>query len=107
MTAATACRWSRSKDLSRVFDVSKPWLNRVIEGEPQAAPQAVTDVSFTIGQRETVALVGESGSGKSTVAKMVVGPAAPDRGQPSPSTASTCGRRRAPPSARRCAGASR
>ncbi len=24
------------KNLSRVFDVSKPWLNRVIEREPKA-----------------------------------------------------------------------
>ena len=31
--------------------------------------RAVTDVSFSIGKRETVALVGESGSGKSTVAQ--------------------------------------
>jgi oligopeptide/dipeptide ABC transporter ATP-binding protein len=32
---------------------------------------AVDDVSFTIGQREIVALVGESGSGKSTVARLL------------------------------------
>jgi peptide/nickel transport system ATP-binding protein len=61
------------KNLSRVFDVSKPWLNRVIEHEERKLLRAVTDVSFDIGKRETVALVGESGSGKSTVAKMVVG----------------------------------
>ncbi len=61
------------KGLSRVFDVSKPWLNRVLEQEERKLLRAVTDVSFAIGKRETVALVGESGSGKSTVAKMVVG----------------------------------
>ena len=61
------------RNLSRVFDVSKPWLNRVIEHEERKLLRAVTDVSFDIGKRETVALVGESGSGKSTVAKMVVG----------------------------------
>jgi peptide/nickel transport system ATP-binding protein len=32
---------------------------------------AVDDVSFTIGEREIVALVGESGSGKSTVARLL------------------------------------
>jgi oligopeptide/dipeptide ABC transporter ATP-binding protein len=67
--------------LSRVFDVSKPWLNRVLEGEERKLLRAVTDVSFDIGRRETVALVGESGSGKSTVAKMVVGLLEPTGGR--------------------------
>jgi peptide/nickel transport system ATP-binding protein len=66
--------------LSRVFDVSKPWLNRVLEREPQKFLKAVTDVSFAIRRRETLALVGESGSGKSTVAKMVVGLLQPTAG---------------------------
>ncbi|MCL4766606.1 MAG: ATP-binding cassette domain-containing protein [Hyphomicrobiaceae bacterium] len=61
------------RGLSRTFDVSKPWLNRVLEGDERRLLKAVQDVSFTIERRETFALVGESGSGKSTVAKMVVG----------------------------------
>jgi peptide/nickel transport system ATP-binding protein len=69
-----------AKGLTRVFDVSKPWLNRVIEGEPRAYLKAVTGVSFAIGRRETVALVGESGSGKSTVARMTVGLLEPTAG---------------------------
>ncbi len=68
------------KNLSRVFDVSKPWLNRVVEREEKKFLKAVTDVSFTIQKRETLALVGESGSGKSTVAKMVVGLLHPTQG---------------------------
>jgi peptide/nickel transport system ATP-binding protein len=68
------------RGLSRVFDVSKPWLNRVIEREEKKFLKAVTDVSFTIRRRETLALVGESGSGKSTVAKMVVGLLQPTAG---------------------------
>ena len=32
---------------------------------------AVDDVSFTIGEREIVALAGESGSGKSTIARLL------------------------------------
>jgi peptide/nickel transport system ATP-binding protein len=67
--------------LTRVFDVSKPWLNRMIEREPKKLLKAVTDVSFTIKRRETLALVGESGSGKSTVAKQVVGLLAPTAGK--------------------------
>ena len=69
-----------AKNLTRVFDVSKPWLNRVIEGEGKAYLKAVTDISFTIGRRETLALVGESGSGKSTAARMVVGLLPPTSG---------------------------
>jgi peptide/nickel transport system ATP-binding protein len=52
----------------------------VIEREEKKFLKAVTDISFTIGKRETLALVGESGSGKSTVAKMVVGLLPPSAG---------------------------
>ena len=67
--------------LTRYFDVSKPWLNRVIEREPKAWLTAVADVSFEIRRGETFALVGESGSGKSTIAKMVVGLLEPSEGR--------------------------
>jgi peptide/nickel transport system ATP-binding protein len=67
--------------LNRVFDVSKPFLNRVLEKQPRRFVNAVTDVNFTIGKGETFALVGESGSGKSTVAKMVVGLLQPTSGR--------------------------
>jgi peptide/nickel transport system ATP-binding protein len=42
---------------------------------------AVDDVSFTIGEREIVALVGESGSGKSTLARLVAMTYTPDSGE--------------------------
>jgi peptide/nickel transport system ATP-binding protein len=61
------------ESLTRVFDVSRPWLNRVIEREPQRFLTAAADISFGIARGETLAIVGESGSGKSTVAKMIVG----------------------------------
>ena len=48
------------ENLGRIFDVSKPWLNRMTEGLPRRFLPAVADVSFTIGRRETFALVGES-----------------------------------------------
>ncbi len=63
----------RIEHLWRHFDVSKPWLNRVIEREEMQFLTAVADVSFEIGKGETFALVGESGSGKSTIARMIVG----------------------------------
>ena len=68
------------KNVGRTFDVSKPWLNRIIERRPRQFLPAVTDVSFSIASRETFALVGESGSGKSTVAKLTVGLIAPTAG---------------------------
>jgi len=61
------------KNLTRDFDVSKPWLNRVLEREAKQFLRAVDNVTFTIEKGETLALVGESGSGKSTIAKMLVG----------------------------------
>jgi peptide/nickel transport system ATP-binding protein len=42
---------------------------------------AVDDFSFTIGEREIVALVGESGSGKSTIARLLARVYPPTRGQ--------------------------
>ena len=70
----------RIRNLTRVFDVSKPWLNRVIERLPRAKLTAVSDVSFDIPERGVYALVGESGSGKSTIGKMVVGLLPPSEG---------------------------
>lgn len=67
--------------IAKSFDVSPPWLNRIIEGKPRLLLHAVDDVSFEIARGETLALVGESGCGKSTIARMLVGLYKPSRGQ--------------------------
>ncbi len=67
-------------NLSRVFDVSKPWLNRVLERREKEYLTAVSEVSFDVAERSTYALVGESGSGKSTIGKMLVGLLSPSDG---------------------------
>jgi peptide/nickel transport system ATP-binding protein len=76
----TETRFVEVKNLRRVFDVSKPWLNRVLEGGHLEFLKAVDDISFNIAKGETFALVGESGSGKTTVARMVVGLLPPTSG---------------------------
>jgi peptide/nickel transport system ATP-binding protein len=68
------------KHAGRDFDVSRPWLNRILEREPRRTLRAVDDVSFSIRRGETLALVGESGCGKSTVARLIVGLHSPSRG---------------------------
>lgn len=69
------------KHLGRSFDVSKPWLNRMIERLPRRHLLAVSDVSFQIEQGAVYALVGESGSGKSTIGRMLAGLMTPSEGK--------------------------
>jgi peptide/nickel transport system ATP-binding protein len=70
----------QAHDLAKTFDVSVPWLNRMIERRPRQLLHAVDGVSFEIGKGQTLALVGESGCGKSTVARLLVGLYQPTRG---------------------------
>jgi len=68
------------KDLAKTFDVSAPWLNRVVERKGRQFVHAVDGLSFSIAKGKTLALVGESGCGKSTVARLLVGLYEPTRG---------------------------
>ncbi len=65
----------------RSFDVSAPWLNRVLNRQGRTILRAVDDVSFTIARGETLGLVGESGCGKSTIARLLVGLHPPTSGR--------------------------
>ena len=69
------------ESVSRDFDVSRPWLNRVLEREPRRILRAVDHVSFEVARGETLGLVGESGCGKSTVARLIAGLYAPSEGR--------------------------
>ena len=67
-------------NLAKTFDVSAPWLNRVLERKAKQFVHAVDGVSFSIDKGKTLALVGESACGKSTVARRLVGLYEPTRG---------------------------
>ncbi|MHB1123144.1 MAG: ABC transporter ATP-binding protein [Ramlibacter sp.] len=79
--AADGAPLVQARNLAKTFDVSAPWLNRVLERRPRQLLHAVDGVSFDIGKARTLALVGESGCGKSTVARLLVGLYAPTRGE--------------------------
>ncbi len=66
--------------VSRTFDVSKPWLQRMLSGSGKRTLRAVDEVSFSIPRGTTLSLVGESGCGKSTVARLAVGLYPPSSG---------------------------
>lgn len=69
-----------AQGLVRYFDVSPPWLNRVLGGQKRAIVKAVDGIDFVLRRGETLSLVGESGCGKSTVARLAVGLYRPTRG---------------------------
>ncbi|MGB1007172.1 MAG: hypothetical protein ACPGVX_08330, partial [Thalassobaculaceae bacterium] len=47
----------RVENLSRSFDVSPPWLNRVIDRQPRQFLKAVDGIDFAIRPGETFSLV--------------------------------------------------
>jgi peptide/nickel transport system ATP-binding protein len=71
----------QAASVSHFFDVSKPFLQRVLAREPRRRLRAVDDVSFGIAPGTTFALVGESGCGKSTIARLAVGLHEPTQGE--------------------------
>ena len=81
MTPPVASTLVDVRGLSKTFDVSAPWLTRVIERRALQFVHAVDGVSFTIPRGQTLGLVGESGCGKSTVARLLVGLHTPTAGE--------------------------
>lgn len=56
-------------------------IQKTLSGKVNGYVQAVNDVSFTVGEQETVGLVGESGCGKSTVGNCILRLLDPDSGK--------------------------
>lgn len=69
------------RGLVKTFDVSAPWLNRVIERKPRQFVRAVADIDFSVPAGGCLSIVGESGCGKSTVARLVTGLFRPSAGE--------------------------
>jgi peptide/nickel transport system ATP-binding protein len=79
MTSSTPPLLTVSK-LTRIFNLSDPWLQRLLTREPRRLYRAVDGLSFSIPAGSTFALVGESGCGKSTTARMIAGLLRPSEG---------------------------
>ncbi|MBB6467091.1 oligopeptide/dipeptide ABC transporter ATP-binding protein [Aminobacter lissarensis] len=68
------------KGLKKHFAMSKPFLNRLLEGGEQQTVKAVDGLDLDIPRGQTLSLVGESGCGKSTVARLIMGLSSPSGG---------------------------
>lgn len=71
----------RAEGVSKHFDVSEPFLNRLLERRPRRYLTAVDSVSFDVPRGKSFAVVGESGCGKSTVARLLMGLYRPNGGK--------------------------
>lgn len=69
------------QDLQIKFDISAPFLTRLLQKKKKTYVHAVRGIDFEINPGETFSLVGESGCGKSTVARLLSGLYEPSGGR--------------------------
>jgi peptide/nickel transport system ATP-binding protein len=69
-----------SRPMLEIVELSKDFPVRNAFGRRTGEVKAVDRVSFSIGRGQVYGLVGESGSGKSTIARLIMGLAAPTSG---------------------------
>ncbi len=81
VVAPSAAPIMKVEKLTREFDLSRSFLDRMLKRSGGKVVKAVQDVSFEIRKGSTYGLVGESGSGKSTCARMLVGLIPPTSGR--------------------------
>lgn len=73
LITATATPLLEVNSLVKTFAAAPTLLDRLWRSDRTSAPpRAVDDISFSVGQGESVALVGESGCGKSTTSAMIM-----------------------------------
>lgn len=70
-------RKGKDVELPQALDIE---LRNVTFAYPQSNRNAISQVHFTIRDKETVAIVGENGSGKTTLIRLLTGLYAPDEG---------------------------
>jgi peptide/nickel transport system ATP-binding protein len=68
-------------NLGKSFDVSEPFLQRVVMRQGRKIVRAVDGVSFSVERGTTFSIVGESGCGKSTITRLMAGLDRPTAGE--------------------------
>lgn len=81
MQQATETALIKVVNLGKSFDVSAPFLQRVVTRAGRKVVKAVDGVSFSIERGTTFSIVGESGCGKSTITRLVAGLDRPTAGE--------------------------
>ena len=66
--------------LHHTHSFKETFIAKIKKKKISSSFQALTDISFTIDQGESVAILGYNGSGKSTLLKLIAGVLEPDRG---------------------------
>ena len=68
----------KKQDMPKEFDIR---LKHIGFTYPMSKKEALSDISLTLYQGQTVALVGENGSGKTTLCRVLMGLYQPDKGE--------------------------